>query len=136
MVQNKEYTMLDKLKEFWSKFKGLLAILAAGIAVIFLVLKHDDKQGLGEYLKKQNNAEDDAKKKLEVGTQKIEQEKEEKLKQVDKETEQKLAEAEKEVKKESKQLEALEKTNKDEFKSQLEKQLGVKEKKKGRSKRR
>ena len=54
--------MLDKLKEYLSKFKGYIVAAAAGLAVVFLLFKRSDGEGIGEYLKKVNTADDDRKK--------------------------------------------------------------------------
>jgi hypothetical protein len=126
--------MLEKLKLFWNKIRLGVILAIAGVVFAFLVFKKHLGDGFGQYLSDEANARDMAKKKFEEGNARLEAEKQADLKKVDQEEKKELKEADKKADDTKKELTQLEKKNEDAFKDEVDKQLGVKEKKKGKRK--
>lgn len=124
---------MNKLKQFWNRFKVWIGLLAAGVAISFLVLRKHVGDGLEqqrEQYKKEEEAKEAAEQKLKEETKKLEEKKQEEVKVVDEEKKQRLKEAVAKAKEEKKRLEEEAKRDPQGFKIVLKKELGVTEKKK------
>lgn len=126
--------MLQKLKLFWNKIRLGVILAIAGIVFAFLVFKKHLGEGFGQYLSDEANARDMAKRKYEEGNARIEAEKQANLQKVEQKEEKDLKQAEKQADNKKEELASLEKKNQEAFKDEMEKELGVKEKKKGKRK--
>lgn len=123
--------MLEKLKMMWKKFRVAIVLAIAGVVFAYMVFKKHLGEGFGDYLQDEAKARDLAKKKFEEGSKRIQEEKEKALKAAEEERQKKLKEAEKAAEDKKKELE---KKDPEELKGILDKELGVKEKRKGRPK--
>lgn len=126
--------MLNKLKEIWNRFKVFIVLSIASLVFALLVIRKSVGGGLEEYLLGEAKAKDDAKKKLQEGQAKLDAEKKQRLDKVEEKKKKDLLAAEKEAENQKKALKNLEKKDSRAFKEKMEKQLGVKEKGKARSK--
>lgn len=129
---------MEKLKSLWNKFRVWIGLLIAAVFVSFLVFKKYFGEGLLEHqeqVKKEQEAKQEAQKKLQEETEKLQKEKEEQLKSAEEEKKKKLKEIVTKAKEEREKLKDLEKRDPQGFKVEVERQLGVKEKK-GKGKRR
>lgn len=127
---------MEKIKTFLSQFKKWIWAVVAGVVIAFVAWKHHVKSEV----KGETTEDKEAKAKQEAHSKQKEQlaklEEEQKAKQAALDTEMKKAlEAAKLVEELKKaELETLAKQNKEKFKSEITNKLGVKEKKKGRPK--
>lgn len=126
---------METIKLYWKRFVVGIAATLAAVTFAYLVFRKHLGEGLGQYLKDEAGVKDVNRKKLEEQTERLKKEKEDALKKEEEQKQQKLKKAEELVKEEKNRLLELEKTNKSDFESELKKQLGVVEKKKGRPKR-
>jgi len=124
---------MQKIKNYWNKFKIWIGLFVGGMIVSYLVLRKHIGSGLEEQ-KMQYAKEEEAKKasviKLDQETKKLEEKKQEEVKAVDEDKKQKLKEAVARAKEEKKKLVDEAKRDPQGFKVDLRKELGVKEKKK------
>lgn len=125
---------METLKKYWKKFVLGLAALVAGVGLAILVFKKHVTGELGDYFEAEADARREAKKKLEAEQEKLKLQQQKELQQIEKEQKQKLLEAERLAEAEEKRLKRLEGENEDAFNAEVEKQLGVKQKKRGRPK--
>lgn len=124
---------MTKIKEFWNKFKVWVGLFAAGVLVSFLVLRRHVGDGMQQHRKQQldeQNAKETAQKKLQEETAKLEAQKQEEEKKAQEEKTQKLKQAVEKAKLEKERLKSLEKRDQQGFIIEMEKELGVKQKKK------
>lgn len=125
---------METLKKYWKKIVLALGAVAAGIALVMLILKKSVTGELGDYLDKEAEARRVAKEKEAAELARLQKEKEEAEAKAAAEAKAQQEAAEKAAKEREDQLKELEKRDKEAFKEQVNKQLGVKEKKKGRPK--
>jgi hypothetical protein len=122
---------MEILKKMSLKLKAAALVMLAGIAVAFVVLRRHVTDGLngGELDKKEKElqAESDAKLKEEV--KQIEEKKEEEILKVEEEKVEKAAELEVKEEAQKKELKKLAKTDRIAFRDQVNKKLGVRQKK-------
>lgn len=124
---------MTKLKQYWNKFRIWVGLFAAGVALSFLVLRKYVGDGLEqqrEQLKKEEEVKLASQQKLQEETKKLEEKKQEEVKMADEEKKQKLKEAVIRAKEEKRKLEEEAKRDPQGFKIQVDKELGVKQKKK------
>ena len=126
--------MLEKLKLIWNKIRLAVILAIAGVVFAFLVFRKHLGEGFGDYLSEEAKARDLAKKKFEEGNARLEAEKQDKIQKVEDKEKKDLKQAEKAADDKTKELKAVEKKNPEAFKDEMEKELGVKEKRKGRPK--
>lgn len=122
-----------KIKQFWNKFKIWIGLLAAGVALSFIVLrKHigDGLQQQREQYKKEEETKIAAEQKLQEETKKLEEKKQEEINAINEEKKQRLKEVVERAKEEKRRLVEEAKRDPQGFKIELKKELGVKEKKK------
>lgn len=129
---------MEILKKMWTKTKLWVGLLVAGALVGFLALRKHvqdkleaDKQ---EQVKKEEAAKAEAEKKLAEEKAKLEAEKAEAEKKIEEERSAKAKEIVEKVKKKKEELKDLSDKDKQGFNKQVGKELGLKEKKKGRRK--
>lgn len=123
--------MLDKIKFWWNKLKLAILAILASLAVLFMIFKRKSTGDLGEYLSDEAKIKEDAQRKLDLEAEKLKKEKESQLLKEEQEKKDKIEQAERAAKLEAERLKKLEKTDNEAFKREMERILGVKEKKKG-----
>lgn len=126
---------MEILKKYWKKFVLALAALVAGVGLAVLVFRKHITGELGEYFESEAQARKQAKLKQEQEEAALKRKQEEEIHKLEQETKKKLLQAEEKAKEEQKRLQDLEANSKQAFKEEVGKQLGVKEKKRGRPKR-
>lgn len=129
---------MTKLKQVWEKVKIWVGLFIAGAFISFLVFRKHVGDGLAEQreqIKKEEEVKQAAQKKLEEETAKLEEQKQKELAQVQEKKKQKLKEVVEKAKEQRDNLRKLEKRDPQGFVMEVEKELGVKQKKKkGKSK--
>lgn len=125
--------MLEKLKALWSKLKVYVLITLASIAFAFMIFRKGVTGELDE-LKNDHAAKEAARKKQLEEEERLRKEKEEAQRKAEEQKQKELKEAEEKAKAKEKELTDLEQEDPSEFKRQLGRELGVKEKRKGRPK--
>lgn len=125
---------METLKKYWKKAALVLGAILASIALAMLVFKKNITGELGDYLEKEAEARRIAKEKEAAEFARLQKEKEEAEAKAAAEAKAKQEAAEKEAVEHAARLKELEKRDADAFRQQVDKQLGVKEKKKGRPK--
>lgn len=125
---------METLKKYWKKIALALGAFVASVALVMLILKKSVTGELGDYLDKEAEARRIAKEKEEAELARLAKQKEEEEAKAAAEAKAKQEAAEKEAAEQAAWLKELEKRDADAFKQQVDKQLGVKEKKKGRPK--
>jgi hypothetical protein len=124
---------MSKLKQYWDKIKLWVGLFVAGVAISFLVFRKTVGDGLAEQkeqLKIIEDAKELARKQLEEEKVKLEEEKQKEVAKAEEEKKQKLKEAVEKAKVERDRLKALEKRDAQGFVIEMERELGVKQKKK------
>lgn len=124
---------MTKIKELLNKFKIWLGLLVTGLVIGFLVFRKHVGVGLEEQREQKKKEEEAvllAQKKLEEEKQKLEVQKQEEEKKVELDNKQKLKEAVEKAKTERDRLKILEKRDPQGFVVSIERELGVKQKKK------
>jgi flagellar biosynthesis/type III secretory pathway M-ring protein FliF/YscJ len=129
---------MEKLKELLSKFKKWIVAGVVGIAVAFLAWKKffAEEVKLNEPSKKEQEAKEAAAKKLAEETAKLEKQKNDELLKLEEEKNKKEAEILAQELKEKIRITKLAKEDSEAFKKEVSQKLGVREKKKGRPKKR
>lgn len=124
---------MTKVKELWNKVKIWVGLVFAGVLMGYLVLRKHVGTGLEEQreqYKREEEAKTAADEKLKEETKKIEEKKQEEITKVQEDKKQKLKDAVVKAKEEKRRLEDEAKRDPQGFKIELNKELGVKEKKK------
>lgn len=125
--------MLEKLKALWQKLRVYVLLTLASLAFAFMIFRKGVTGELDD-LKNEQAAKEAARKKQLEEEERLRKEKEEAQRKAEEQKQKELKEAEERAKARQKELEDLEQEDPTEFKRQLGRELGVKEKRKGRPK--
>ena len=129
---------MQKIKDFWKKFKIWIGLFIGGAVVSFLVLRKHIGTGLEEQrnqFQKEEEARQASNVKLQKETEELQKNKEEEVKIIEEDKKEKLKEAVARAKEQKRTLEEEAKRDPQGFKVQLKKELGaIEKKKKGRRK--
>lgn len=125
---------METLKKYWKKIVLVIGAIAASVALAVLVFKKNITGELGDYLEKDSQARRLAKEKEEAELARLQKEKEKAEVKTAAEAKAQQEAAERAAQEEAARLKELEKRDKEAFKDKVDKQLGVKEKKKGKPK--
>lgn len=122
--------MNETLKKIWDKIKWLVGLIAAGFVMALFVFKRPSVQETVDDAAKEREAKDEALRRHAEELEKLEKQRQDALKSEALERERLLNTAERQAREQEARLKELARRDEDKFKEELNRQLGLIEKRK------
>jgi F0F1-type ATP synthase membrane subunit b/b' len=122
--------MKETLKKIWEKIKWVVGLIAAGFVMALFVFKRPSVQETVDDASKEREAKDEALRRYAEEKEKLEKQRQDALRAEETERQKLLDTAERLAREEERRLKELVRRDEDRFKEELNRQLGVTEKRK------